>query len=53
MTPSGVTGWSRTRNLDGTRSLRGPEKDELRRDPSFAGRTCAGQAFMGLPGLWK
>ena len=53
MTPFGVTGWSRTRSGDGTRSRRGPEKDELRRDPSFAGRTCAGQAFMGLPELWK
>ena len=36
MTPFGVTGWSRTRSGDGTRSRRGPEKDELRRDPSFA-----------------
>ena len=53
MTPFGVTDWSRTRSGDGTRSRRGPEKDELRRDPSFAGRTCAGPAFMNLPALWK
>ena len=45
MTPPGVTDWSRTKNRDGSWSRRGPEKDELRRDPSFAGRTCAGQAF--------
>ena len=53
MTPSGVTGWSRTRNRDGTESRRSPVVCGQRRDLSFSGRTCAGQAFMNLPALWK
>ena len=50
MTPSGVTGWSRTRNRDGTRSRRSPVVCGQRRDPSFAGRTCARPASWACPG---
>ena len=51
MTPPGVTGWSRTKNRDGTGSRRSPVMWGQRRDPSFSGRTCAGQASWASPGF--
>ena len=51
MTPSGETGWSRTRNRDGTGSQRSPVVCGQRRDLSFSGRTCAEQASWACPGF--